>query len=141
MALITLIVDASCDSKGNSGFSYACYSFRGTDIGGAKLKSYVKNSYEAGAMSVVNALHKNLKQGLISPGDTVLVKTCSMDARILLTAKQPPTDKSKAIYKVYNVYKQLEQSFRLKVLFKRINSKDKCYGKARSDSRYYRLYG
>lgn len=141
MALITLIVDASCDSKGNAGFSYACYSFRGNAIGGAKLKSYVNNSYEAGSMAVVNALHKNLKQGLIVYGDTILVKTCSMDTRVMLSAKNPPTDKSKIIYEVYNAYKKLQQSFGLKVLFKRITSKDKCYGKARSDSRYYRLYG
>lgn len=147
MSLVTLVVDTSCDTKGfsslssNAGFSYFCYSPRGSKTGGGKLKSLVKNSLEASAMSVVNALHIAIQYGLVLSGDTILLKLRARETRMLLDARIVSADRSQIIKDVYYSYKKLRNSYNLRVLFKHLTKEDACFVKARTVSRYYRLHG
>lgn len=78
---VTLMVDGSfCPDTGAGGFGYWIASYRGKLGGGGPIKGVTTNATEVEMKAVCNSLVISLIEGLIEPGDSVLVQTDSKSA-------------------------------------------------------------
>ena len=87
--LVTLMTDAShCSQTGAGGFGFWCISSRGKLAGGKPLAGKIKDSYEAEAKGVANALVIGFRSGIIQQGDKVIIQLDNMAVVDGLNGKQ-----------------------------------------------------